>query len=73
VRFSRVRFFYALLKSTWSIVFWSDASDALFPTGKTLAVFGDYFAFDISGGKFGQSLFAQLLLAKSDVNCDEPT
>ena len=40
---------------------------------KTLAVFGDYFAFDISGGKFGQSLFAQLLLAKSDVNCDEPT
>ncbi|MCK5365498.1 MAG: hypothetical protein KAR22_21125 [Gammaproteobacteria bacterium] len=38
-----------------------------------LAVVGDCFALDISGGKFGQSFFAQLLLAKSDVNCHEPT
>jgi len=40
---------------------------------KTLAVFDDCFALDISGGKFGQCFFAQLLLAKSDVNCDEST
>jgi hypothetical protein len=29
VRFSRVRFFDALPKRTWSIVIWSDASDAV--------------------------------------------
>ncbi len=35
VRFSRVRFFDALLKRTWSIVVWSDASDARFLPVKT--------------------------------------
>ncbi len=39
VRFSRVRFFDALPKRTWSIVHWSDASDARFLPAKTITVF----------------------------------
>jgi hypothetical protein len=35
-----------------------------------LAVFGDHFALDISGGKLGQSYFVQFLLKKSEVNYD---
>jgi hypothetical protein len=39
VRFSRVRFFDALPKRTWSIVIWSDASDTMLLPEKYLAFF----------------------------------